>query len=158
MTAAATAAGRLSVTRRAGRAVARRSVWARHSSRSAGSARSKATCRSITSGNGSANCAADSAVERSRNEWSRMAVLLKNQLKTLAGAAHPHLQRRNARSGDGPHLLVGEQLDVFEEKGFALDGLEALDGPLDGVAQRRVMFSRRNRGGAHGCFVGNDTR
>src|SRR5439155_1698144 len=85
--------------------------------------------------------------------------LSENDLQLLAGAFHPHLQRRYPRAGQLRHLLVLQILDVFEEERFPVFRGELAERPADGIvplgalgrtgerrtAQRRVVAHEQPR-------------
>src|SRR5947199_3474886 len=59
--------------------------------------------------------------------------LSENDLQLLAGAFHPHLQRRDTGAGELRHLFVLQLLHVLEEKRLPVFGRDPREPPPDGI-------------------------
>src|SRR4029077_13183036 len=71
--------------------------------------------------------------------------------KSVAGAHHPHLQRRNTDSRELRHFIVAHVFDVLQQKRFSLLGTQMLQGAIDFFtprsALRRVILRRLENSG-----------
>src|SRR5690606_9507972 len=137
--AGAPAGQRRIVSRRpAARAVhhpARRHRASRTSRRS--SARTPATARSprCTGSRSTATAAASGS-------WSATVGPFEPAPQPLAGAAHPHLERRHRGAGQFGHFLVAELFHVLEQKGLPQVGGERGQRSTDLLPPRRSIFGR----------------
>src|SRR5256886_6591216 len=71
--------------------------------------------------------------------------LTENDLQLLAGAFHPHLQRRYPHAGQLRHLLVLQVLDVLEEERFPVFRGEPAERPADGIVPLGAVGRTRER-------------
>ena len=63
--------------------------------------------------------------------------------QAIAGALHPHLERRLSGTGQGGHILVAQLLDVFEQKRFTLIQREPRKGAADLLIPFDIRIARR---------------
>src|SRR6266516_3677804 len=82
--------------------------------------------------------------------------LSENDLQLLAGAFHPHLQRRDTRAGELRHLFVLQLLDVLEEKRLPVFGREPRERPPDGVVPFSTLGRTRERNTAERRVVAHE--
>src|SRR6266516_429129 len=82
--------------------------------------------------------------------------LSENDLQLLAGAFHPHLQRRDTRAGELRHLYVLQLLDVLEEKRLPVFGREPRERPPDGVVPFSTLGRTRERNTAERRVVAHE--
>src|SRR6185312_16008855 len=112
-------------------AVTASSNASRHAARGAGASRNSGVARASAPVSSSVSCC------------SRIAILSKQSLQSLARALHPHLERRYPCAGDRRHLVVAHHLDVLEHECLPLCRVEASQRTLDRVAQVPIVARRR---------------
>src|SRR6266705_4982682 len=114
--------------------------------RRAGSAEISRITRSSKPGSistGRRTCRITRSTNSSRSDMLRLA---ENHLQLLAGALHPHLQRRNACTGEPCHRFVLQLLYVLEEERLAVLRGEAGQRPPDNVVKLRPFRGALERG------------
>src|SRR2546425_4801420 len=90
------------------------------------------------------------------SECSNTLRLPENDLQLLAGAFHPHLQRRNPRAGQLRHLLVLQILHVLEEERFPVFRGEPAERPADGIVPLGALGRTGERGTAERRVVAHE--